>query len=144
MINLLERDVMKLHNEARFIEEQCEDIIDLRRKKKQQVIDMLNDRNYDLLDDDKEFKYLRSMRMEQVEEENIEKLRNKRDEKRKELEALKNTSPEEMWDNELVNLKKHYNTYRKNRIARKDGVEKNSKAKKIKKIKIKTKMKVKK
>jgi DNA topoisomerase-2 len=144
MINLLERDVMKLHNEARFIEEQCEDIIDLRRKKKQQVIDMLNDRNYDLLDDDKEFKYLRSMRMEQVEEENIEKLRNKRDEKKKELEALKNTSPEEMWDNELVNLKKHYNTYRKNRIARKDGVEKNSKAKKIKKIKLKTKMKVKK
>ena len=33
MINLLEREVMKLHNEARFIEEQCEDIIDLRRKK---------------------------------------------------------------------------------------------------------------
>ena len=66
---------------------------------------MLNNRNYDLLDDDKEFKYLRSMRMEQVEEENIEKLRNKRDEKKKELEALKNTAPEEMWDNELVNLK---------------------------------------
>ena len=76
---------MKLHNEARFIEEQCEDIIDLRRKKKQQVIDMLKDREYDMLDGDEEFKYLRTMRMEQVEEENIEKLRKKRDDKKKSL-----------------------------------------------------------
>ena len=85
MIQQLEREVMKLQNEARFIEEQCEDIIDLRRKKKQQVIDMLKDREYDMLDGDEEFKYLRTMRMEQVEEENIEKLRNKRDDKKKEL-----------------------------------------------------------
>ena len=139
MIKQLEREVMKLHNEARFIEEQCEDIIDLRRKKKQQVIDMLKSREYDMLDGDEEFKYLRTMRMEQVEEENIEKLRKKRDDKKKELDVLKNTSPEEMWRVELDNLVAQYNTYRRNRINRKEGVD-GPKKKKIKaKIKGKSK-----
>ena len=88
------------------------------------------------------------MRMEQVEEENIENLRKKRDDKKKELELLKNTSPEEMWNFELDNLVRQYNTYRRNRLNRKEGVDgpkkKNIKAKikgksksKIKKIKIK-------
>jgi len=137
---------MKLHNEARFIEEQCEDIIDLRRKKKQQVIDMLKNREYDMLDGDEEFKYLRTMRMEQVEEENIEKLRNKRDDKKKELETLKNTSTETMWSSELDNLIENYNTYRRNRMMRKEGVEgKTTKSKKVKKVKkIKVNIKVKK
>jgi hypothetical protein len=131
---------MKLHNEARFIEEQCEDIIDLRRKKKQQVIDMLKEREYDILDGDEEFKYLRTMRMEQVEEENIEKLRKKRDDKKKELEVLKNTTPENMWCSELDNLVAQYNLYRRNRLNRKDGVE-GKKSKKVRKIKIKKKSK---
>ena len=137
MIKQLERDVMKLHNEARFIEEQCEDIIDLRRKKKQQVIDMLKTREFDVLDDDEEYKYLRTMRMEQVEEENIEKLRNKRDEKKKELETLKNTSPQTMWNTELDNLVEQYHSYRRNRIYRKEGIDgkKPKKAKKVKKVK---------
>jgi len=134
MIKQLERDVMKLHNEARFIEEQCEDIIDLRRKKKQQVIDMLVSRKFDVLDGDEEYKYLRTMRMEQVEEENIEKLRNKRDEKKKELETLKNTSPQTMWNTELDNLVDQYHMYRRNRIYRKEGVD-GKKPKKIKKVK---------
>jgi DNA topoisomerase-2 len=136
MIQQLEREVMKLHNEARFIEEQCEDIIDLRRKKKQQVIDMLKDREYDMLDGDEEFKYLRTMRMEQVEEENIEKLRKKRDDKKKELETLKNTSTETMWSSELDNLVEKYHGYRRNRMNRKEGVEsKSTKTKKVKKVK---------
>ena len=138
MIKQLEREVMKLHNEARFIEEQCDDVIDLRRKKKQQVIDMLKTREYDMLDEDKEYKYLRTMRMEQVEEENIEKLRNKRDEKKKELNVLKDTTPETMWNTELDNLINQYATYRRNRENRKDGVVDKKKLK-IKKKKLKLK-----
>ena len=144
MIKQLEREVMKLHNEARFIEEQCDDIIDLRRKKKQQVIDMLKTSEYDVIDNDEEYKYLRTMRMEQVEEENIEKLRKKRDDKKKELDVLKNTSPEEMWRVELDNLVAQYNTYRRNRMNRKEGVD-GPKKKNIKaKIKGKTKSNIKK
>ena len=38
------------------------------------------------------------MRIEQVEEENIKKLRDERDSKMKELDILKKTTPEDMWD----------------------------------------------
>jgi hypothetical protein len=97
---------------------------------------MLKDREYDMLDGDEEFKYLRTMRMEQVEDENIEKLRKKRDDKKKELEILKNTSTETMWSSELDNLVEKYHGYRRNRMNRKEGVEsKSTKTKKVKKVK---------
>ena len=70
-----------LTNKARFIEEQCQDIIDLRRKKKNVVIELLKTRNYDVMDGDNEYKYLRQMKLEMVEEENIVKLRKECDEK---------------------------------------------------------------
>ena len=66
-----------MSNKARFIEEQCENIIDLRKKKKHQVIELLKTRNYNVVDQDDEYKYLRQMRLEMVEEENMIKLRKK-------------------------------------------------------------------
>ena len=68
MIKKLEKECKLITNKARFILEQCDDIIDLRRKKKEQVIDILKTRNYDVMDNDKEYKYLRTMRIEQVED----------------------------------------------------------------------------
>jgi DNA topoisomerase-2 len=138
MIKQLEREVMILHNKARFIEEQCEDIIDLRKKKKAQVIAMLETRQYDVIDEDEDFKYLRSMRIEQVEEENIKKLRDERDSKIKELELLKKTTPETMWNTELDTLVTQYKSYTKNRANRMKGVKSKLKVKKKKgKAKIK-------
>jgi DNA topoisomerase-2 len=138
MIKQLEREVMILHNKARFIEEQCEDIIDLRKKKKAQVIAMLETGQYDVIDEDEDFKYLRSMRIEQVEEENIKKLRDERDSKIKELELLKKTTPETMWNTELDTLVTQYKSYTKNRANRMKGVKSKLKVKKKKgKAKIK-------
>ena len=62
LIKILEKEVMILTNKARFIKEQCDDIIDLRKKKKQDVISLLIERKYDMIDDDNEFKYLRNMK----------------------------------------------------------------------------------
>ena len=139
MIKQLEREVMILHNKARFIEEQCEDIIDLRKKKKAQVIAMLETRQYDVIDEDEDFKYLRSMRIEQVEEENIKKLRDERDSKIKELDLLKKTTPETMWNTELDTLVTQYKSYTKNRANRMKGAKSKLKVKKKKgKAKIKS------
>ena len=60
LIKHIERIVMILSNKARFIQEQCDDKIDLRRKKKDQVIDMLKQLEYDVIDDDVEYKYLKN------------------------------------------------------------------------------------
>ena len=84
--------MLLLSNKARFIKEQCDDVIDLRKKKKDVVIQLLKDRSYDILDGDEEYKYLREMRLSMVEEENYNKLMVEKDNKAKELEVLKNTT----------------------------------------------------
>lgn len=134
LIKILERIVLLLQNKVRFIQEQCDDTIDLRRKKKEIVIKLLEDRNYDVIDDDREFKYLRSMKIEDVEEENMNKLIEERNNKIVELEIIKQTTPETIWLEELDNLKEQYKTYRLGRANRKSGGQK-KKVKKIKKIK---------
>ena len=58
-------------------------------RKSNRLLICLKTGEYDIIDNDEEYKYLRIMRMEQVGEENIEKLRKKRDDKKKELDVLK-------------------------------------------------------
>ena len=136
----LQNIVTELSNKARFIKEQCDDVIDLRRKKKQQVIELLSSRNYDIINNDSEYKYLRSMKIESVEEENMLKLMKERDIKVKELEVVKKTTIEKMWINELNVLQLEYIKYKQDRIEKLYGITKS----KTKKIKIKKKIKVKK
>ena len=122
MIQKLKRELLIISNKARFIKEQCDDYIDLRKKKKDVVIQLLKDRNYDVLDGDQEYKYLREMRLSMVEEENYNKLITERDNKGKELEVLKNTTIEEMWLRELNELEKATAKYRNDRKIRQFGL----------------------
>lgn len=131
MINNLEKVVKELSNKARFIKEQCDDTIDLRRKKKSQVIDLLKERNYDIIDNDSEYKYLRSMKIESVEEENMMKLLKERDLKIKELETIKKTTIEKMWIDELNVLKVEYLKYKKDRVDKLYGITKQKIKKKV-------------
>tara|TARA_Y100001970_G_C14256115_1_gene875521 strand:- start:4712 stop:8191 length:3480 start_codon:yes stop_codon:yes gene_type:complete len=135
LIEQLNRVVMLLTNKARFIEEQCNDTIDLRRKKKGVVIELLKSRSYDVIDEDKEYKYLREMKLSMVEEENINKLRKERDDKMKELEKLKKTSEKKMWYNDLKQFEKAYEVYLVNREDRVFGKKSKKKVKKCKKKK---------
>jgi DNA topoisomerase-2 len=132
MIKNMEYIVKKLTNKAKFILEQCDDIIDLRKMKKDMVIELLKTRNYDVLDNDPEYKYLRTMRIEQVEEENMDKLLKEKDEKMKDLEILKNTTIETMWLSELNELTVNFKKYRLHRKARQMGVKIKNKKKIIK------------
>ena len=133
MIKMLERGVMILHNKARFIEEQCEDKLDLRRKKKDQVNALLTDREYDKIDEDGDYKYLVSMPMSSVMEENIEKLRKERDEKKHELEVLREKSIQNMWLEELETLYSSYENMLNKRRNRMSGEKKTKK--KVKTVK---------
>lgn len=132
MIAELNRIVTLLSNKARFIEEQCQDIIDLRKKKRDVVVELLKGRNYAVIDGDHQYKYLRQMKLEMVEEENMLKLRKEKDEKMKDLEILKETSEKKMWVRDIKMFEKEYEKYLVERNDRLFG----NKAKK-KKIKIK-------
>lgn len=119
LIKHLEKVVMVLSNKARFIKEQCDDVIDLRKKKKQQVIDLLKSRNYDVIDEDSEYRYLRTMTIDSVEEENVVKLMKEKEKKEKELDIIKKKTVQHMWTQELTTLEKEYEKYqviRKNKL----------------------------
>ena len=73
---------------------------------------MLKQREYDVLDNDEEYKYLREMKIEQVEEENMNKLLKERDAKIKELNILNKTKPKTIWKRELTELLKEFEKYK--------------------------------
>jgi DNA topoisomerase-2 len=134
-IQILQKQLIKLSNKAKFIQEQIVEpaTLVLRKKKKQEVIALLKSKDYDIIDNDGEYKYLRTMPIDSVEEENVAKLLSERGNKEAALKILKKKSIEEMWLEELAELSQQYNIYRNARIRRAAGVS--TKKKKIKKMK---------
>ena len=130
LISALEKEVLILSNKARYITEILEDTIDLRKKKKEQIVTMLVSKGYDLLEfDDEDYKYLTKMPMDSVTEENVEKLYKERTNKMQELDIVKARTIHQMWSSELDNLTKHYLEYKEDRERLTNG-EDNAKQKK--------------
>jgi len=130
----LQRRIVLLSNRAKFIKEQCDNTIDLRKKKKSDVIKLLFDRNYAMIDNDEEYKYLRSMTFDQLEEENIEKMLNECKQRQTEFDILSNKPIEELWMSDLKDFDKEYEKYKSARKARLLGEKvKKKKSKKSKK-----------
>jgi DNA topoisomerase-2 len=126
MINALERELTLLNNKAKYIQENLDETIDLRKKKKEHVIEMLSKKGYDVVDDDIEYKYLTKMPMDSVTEENIEKLLKDKCKKEEELETVKTKTIRKMWLEELVNLKTVYIEYKSERSKIMNGEDTNS------------------
>lgn len=120
-IKELERIVKLLSNRARFIEEQCLAIDDpnvlvLQRKSIEQVNQILEERQYDKIEGD--YKYLTSMPMSSVMEENRQKLLREKREKEQELEKLSKKTVRTMWLDELEAFEDAWETYREERRMR--------------------------
>jgi len=121
MIDALEKEIMVLSNKAKYIKENLEGTIDLRKKKKQEIIAMLVEKGYDTIDNDEDYKYLVKMPMDSVSEENVEKLLKEHGEKICELETVKSTTIQQMWLKELEALETEYDKYKKEREVSQDG-----------------------
>ena len=115
MIAFLEKELSILTNKARYIQENLNGTIDLRKKKREEVNDMLSSKGYKEMDGDNDYKYLVRMPMDSVTEENIEKLLRDKMSKEVYLEKIKETSVQKMWKTELSNLKEQYLEYREDR-----------------------------
>ena len=114
-INNYKKELVILSNKARYIMEVLNDTIDLRKKKKEVIIKMLEDKGYDKLENDKDYKYLVKMPMDSVSEENVSKLLKEKGEKENILVELQNTTVGTIWINELTALKNEYMKYIKRR-----------------------------
>jgi DNA topoisomerase-2 len=128
MISSLEKELVLLSNKAKYIQENLDGTIDLRKKKKDEVVSMLKDKGYNIMEDDTEYKYLVKMPMDSVTEENVDKLLKDKAIKDSELETVKNTTIHKMWLKELDRLKEVYLEYKteRERLMNGDDSKKNT------------------
>jgi len=115
LIDSLEDALVLLSNKAKYIQETISGVVDLRKKKKEQVIELLESRGYDVIDDDHDFKYLVKMPMDSVTEENVAKLMKEHADTQADLDKIKNTTPQQMWISELDILSQEYTKYKEDR-----------------------------
>jgi DNA topoisomerase-2 len=115
LVSELEKEMVSLSNKARYIKENLDGTIDLRKKKKDCILQLLREKGYDVLDDDDEYKYLIKMPMDSVTEENVTRLYKERDSKQVMLEKTVQTTIHEMWLQDLAALEKVYLEYKDER-----------------------------
>ena len=92
MIIAFENELVLLSNKTKYIKEVLDGTIDLRKKKREEVTEMLAKKGFDKMDDDGDYKYLVKMPMDSVTEENVEKIMKDKAIKESELDKLKKTT----------------------------------------------------
>jgi len=131
MIKIMEHNLLKLSNRAKYIQSTLNNTIDLRRKNTEQVEIMLNQNGFVHIDGD--YKYLIKMPMDSVTDENIVKIMNEQQNLENELDILTKTTIEAIWLNELNKLESEYKIYKiKRETIQAGGNAKKTKAKVLK------------
>jgi DNA topoisomerase II len=110
MVDALQKELTLLSNKARYIQENLDGEIDLRKKKREEILEMMVARKYAVIEDDTDYKYLLKMPMDSVSAENAEKLINDRINKEAELCVIQSTAIENMWLKDLDELKQYLDT----------------------------------
>lgn len=113
LITEMEKKLVRLSNRAKYIQETLAGTVDLRRKKSEQVTELLTNKQYATIDGD--FKYLIKMPMDSVTEENVTNIMKEKETTEQELDTLKKTTVEKMWTVELNTLEKEYAKYKTKR-----------------------------
>ena len=108
LIKTLDKELILLSNKKRYIMENLDGTIDLRRKSKEEMCQLLKDHNYDIMNEDEDYKYLVKMPMDSVCQENVKRLENEHSTKETELKITKSKTTEQMWLEELDILRKEY------------------------------------
>jgi DNA topoisomerase-2 len=133
IITKLENELKVLSSKTRFIQYNLEDKIDLRKKSKQEISQIMNEFKFDFGENgDGDYNYLVKLPMDSVCKENVEKLMNEYENKNAELETIKTCSIEQMWLKELGELKIAYKEFLESTTNNKLG-EKLDSSKKSKK-----------
>ena len=111
LIDLLSKELITLSNKAKYIKGNLDDKIDLRKKTKEQINTLLETMKFDKDLESGNYNYLIKMPMDSVSQENVDKLMKEHGDKKIELEKIQNSKIEDLWLQELDNLKKIYNEF---------------------------------
>uniref|UniRef100_A0A6C0BAC5 DNA topoisomerase (ATP-hydrolyzing) n=1 Tax=viral metagenome TaxID=1070528 RepID=A0A6C0BAC5_9ZZZZ len=124
LIDAIQKELLLLSNKSKYILEVLAGTVDLRWKKKEEVVQMLQTKGFAIIAEDEEFKYLTRMPMDSVTEENVDKLKKEVAQKTEELTKLQEMSAQQMWQHELANLEKEYYSYKEERERQQSGATK--------------------
>jgi len=138
LIDAITKDLLLLSNKSKYIKENLDGTVDLRRKKREEVVALLKSKGYDIMDEDGDYKYLTRMPMDSVTEENVTKLLKEHGDKTVELNTIQELTIQNMWLNELNKLEEEYGRYKEERERLMSGIikEKAQKKKVVKKPKL--------
>ena len=106
LIQALEKELVLLTNKTNYIKEVLVGTVDLRSMKKEMVSELLKSKNYTIIDEDDDYKYLTKLPMDAVTQENVDKLMADFQNKTNELQRIKTLTLEQVWLGELAELKK--------------------------------------
>jgi DNA topoisomerase-2 len=113
MVEELQYRLKKMTNRAKYILENLNGEVDLRRKTAQHVADLLTARKYDKIDDG--YQYLTKMPMDSVTQENVDAILKEKGETKQSLDTLVATTIEQMWIRELDAFLEVYTKYKSDR-----------------------------
>jgi len=106
-----------LSNKARYIQELLDGSIDLRRKRGDELMAMLQSKGYDHVEGDEQYKYLLKLPMDSVSEENVQKLLKEKEQREAQHAALQGTSIEQLWLADLAELRAEYVKQEEKRVT---------------------------
>jgi len=135
LIDAITKELAFLSNKSKYIKENLDGTVDLRKKKRDEVITMLKAKGYDVMEDDEDYKYLTRMPMDSVTEENVAKLIKEHGDKTAELATVQSQTIQQMWFGELNKLEQEYGKYKEERERIMSG-ESAPKKKTVKKSKL--------
>ena len=101
--------LQRISNKVKYINGVLDDKIDLRKKKINDIMQILTDFGLDKVDDN--YNYLIKMPMDSVSEENVDKLKKEHHDLSNFIAELEATKEEEIWLNELNDLELEYDKY---------------------------------
>ena len=116
MVERLKSELVTISNKARYINMTLDDKIDLRRKKTDEINDLLSKLNFNIdqacvsnvKDSKNKYNYLTKMPMDSVSQDNVEKLNKELENKEKELRELNGKLIQTLWLEELLELETEY------------------------------------
>jgi len=106
MLTKHRNDLSILSNRARYIQEQLDNTLDLRRQKRDALLTILQTKAY--AEQDGGYDYLLKMPMDGVTDEKVSALLHERDAKQRDYDDLAKTSAAELWMRDLDALEKAY------------------------------------
>jgi len=111
LICKLEKELIILSNKAKYIKDVLNDKIDLRKKTKDEITEMLEKMKFDKEKETNTYNYLIKMPMDSVSQENVDKLLKEHELKGIELNNIINMKIEDIWLSELYQLKIEYKKF---------------------------------